>query len=375
MAHRFPTRPAGSLRSQSIRPPPGVCSSGAAGGGVWMSTNDGVTFAPLFDAQPTLAIGALAVDTTTTPPRIFAGTGEGDLSGDSYYGLGVFESTDLGQTWIAQNAAGAFTDDSFARIAIDTSHSPSHLFGAVAYGSSSSRGGSSFIESNFFDNGIWRSTDGGTTWSFIPLAGAERLPAIQRQLPRERRRDRPGAARQRVRGAVPIRRLSIRPTAGVTWSAVSFPAISNAQIGRASLAARNGTVYAALGAADGVEYLGFFKSIDSGATWAAAQMPGATLSSVTIDGTSSGQLLAVVFRSGAGDRSVGRQAARRWSSAASASTVPPTPRKAGPLSQPTAECIRISTRSPSIRSIRGVSSWATTAVSTRSIRLPAPSPS
>src|ERR1700681_3486939 len=50
--------------------------AGAADGGVWNSFNSGVTWNPLTDSQATLAIGALAVDWSTTPETVYAGTGE-----------------------------------------------------------------------------------------------------------------------------------------------------------------------------------------------------------------------------------------------------------------------------------------------------------
>ena len=78
---------------------------GTSGGGVWMSTNGGANFTPIFDSQPTLAIGAITLDPTTTPPTIYVGTGEANNTVDSYFGLGIFVSTDLGSTW-AQNTEG-----------------------------------------------------------------------------------------------------------------------------------------------------------------------------------------------------------------------------------------------------------------------------
>ena len=63
-----------------------------------MSTDNGLSFVSAFDSQPTQAIGAVALDTTTTPSTIYVGTGEGNNSIDSLYGAGIYKSTDLGQT-------------------------------------------------------------------------------------------------------------------------------------------------------------------------------------------------------------------------------------------------------------------------------------
>jgi hypothetical protein len=72
---------------------------GGANGGVWLSTDTGAHFAPVFDAESTQAIGALAFDTTTTPSTLWAGTGEGNNAVDTYYGQGLYKSTDLGASW------------------------------------------------------------------------------------------------------------------------------------------------------------------------------------------------------------------------------------------------------------------------------------
>ncbi|MHB8384031.1 MAG: WD40/YVTN/BNR-like repeat-containing protein, partial [Candidatus Binataceae bacterium] len=64
----------------------GVIVAGAASGGVWLSTNNGTTFAQIFDDEPTQAVGAVALDTTTTPSTIYVATGEGNGSLDSLYG-------------------------------------------------------------------------------------------------------------------------------------------------------------------------------------------------------------------------------------------------------------------------------------------------
>src|SRR5580700_5238860 len=70
---------------------------GAADGGVWKTT-DLQNWKPLTDDQPTLTIGSLALDATTNPPTIYAGTGEENFARDSYYGDGILKSTDGGQT-------------------------------------------------------------------------------------------------------------------------------------------------------------------------------------------------------------------------------------------------------------------------------------
>jgi hypothetical protein len=87
---------------------------GGAYGGLWRSQNaasgsfgnvSGVTWTPLTDDQPTLAVGSVALQPGNTNSNthlsrtILVGTGEANDAADSYYGLGILRSTDEGQTW------------------------------------------------------------------------------------------------------------------------------------------------------------------------------------------------------------------------------------------------------------------------------------
>jgi hypothetical protein len=71
--------------------------AGAAGGGVWRSTDGGTNWTPVFDQQNDLSIGALAVN--PADHSIWVGTGEPNTSQDSYSGNGVYRSADQGRTW------------------------------------------------------------------------------------------------------------------------------------------------------------------------------------------------------------------------------------------------------------------------------------
>ena len=71
---------------------------GTAQGGVWKSSDGGQSWAPLTDNQPSLAIGALALD-SNNPDVVYVGTGEPSLGGDNYYGAGLLKSTNGGQSW------------------------------------------------------------------------------------------------------------------------------------------------------------------------------------------------------------------------------------------------------------------------------------
>ncbi len=128
----------------------------AAGGGVWKTANAGSTWTPLTDTQQTLAMGAIAV-APNNASKIYAGTGEANNAADSNYGFGILVSNDGGATWtLATGPANAFNRTSVARIAVDPTNAN------VAYAAL----GSPYTENGLTGNtGIWKTTDGGITWS------------------------------------------------------------------------------------------------------------------------------------------------------------------------------------------------------------------
>ena len=71
---------------------------GGVGGGVWKTSNAGVTWEPIFDKQPISSIGALVV-APSDPNIIYVGTGEADFRSNLTYGIGVYKSTNGGKTW------------------------------------------------------------------------------------------------------------------------------------------------------------------------------------------------------------------------------------------------------------------------------------
>ena len=89
---------------------------GAAGGGVWKTTNAGVQWQVLTDSLTAVTTGGLAVD-PNNPNVVYYGTGELNFSLDSYYGDGLFKSTNGGTTWtkVATTAVGRY----FSQITIN----------------------------------------------------------------------------------------------------------------------------------------------------------------------------------------------------------------------------------------------------------------
>ena len=129
---------------------PDVFYFGAAGGGVWKTENAGRTWAPLFDHGPAAAIGAIAVS-PSDPKTIYIGTGQPEPRYDIAAGLGVFKSTDGGKTW---TSLGLENTRYIGSIWVDPHNPDIVLVGAQGhfFGPSDARG-------------LYRSTDGGKTWS------------------------------------------------------------------------------------------------------------------------------------------------------------------------------------------------------------------
>ena len=123
-----------------------------ASGGLWRTTNNGVTFEPLFDHQPTIIMGDVALD-PSDPQRIWIGTGENNSSRSSYGGAGVFRSDDGGETW---RSMGLGETDRIGRISIDPRDSNRVLVAAL--GKLYTPGGR---------RGIFLTTDGGKNWQEV----------------------------------------------------------------------------------------------------------------------------------------------------------------------------------------------------------------
>ena len=88
---------------------------GAASGGVWKSTDGGTIFKPVFDKQPVQSIGAIAVD-PTHHENMWVGTGESWTRNSVSVGDGIYKSTDAGETW---TSAGLKDSERISRIVVD----------------------------------------------------------------------------------------------------------------------------------------------------------------------------------------------------------------------------------------------------------------
>ncbi|MEO6968639.1 MAG: hypothetical protein ABI132_09365, partial [Rhodanobacteraceae bacterium] len=125
---------------------------GAASGGVWKSTDNGTTFKPMFDREPVMSIGSLAID-PQHHDTVWVGTGESWMRNTVSIGNGVYKTADGGETW---SYLGLPNSEHVAHIAIDPAD------GNTAYACVAGK-----LWSDSADRGLYKTTDGGHTWSLV----------------------------------------------------------------------------------------------------------------------------------------------------------------------------------------------------------------
>ena len=122
---------------------------GQRSGGVWKTTNGGVTWDPVFDDTGVAPIGAIAI-APSDPGVVWVGTGDQANARSSYSGRGVFKTTDGGKSW---QSMGLPDSHHIARIVIDPKD-PNRVFVASM----------GHLFSKNTERGVFRTSDGGQTW-------------------------------------------------------------------------------------------------------------------------------------------------------------------------------------------------------------------
>jgi photosystem II stability/assembly factor-like uncharacterized protein len=128
---------------------------GASSGGVWKSADGGTTWTPVFDGQPAQSIGALAV-APSDPNVVWAGTGEAFIRSNVSIGNGVYKSTDAGKTW---KHMGLEKTGRVGRVAIDPRNQDIVFVAALGHGYGPQK-----------ERGVFRTKDGGKTWEQVLFA-------------------------------------------------------------------------------------------------------------------------------------------------------------------------------------------------------------
>jgi hypothetical protein len=229
---------------------------GAAGGGVWKTLNGGATWQPMFDKQGVPSIGAIAID-PTNDNVVWVGTGETNPRNDIIAGAGLYKSTDGGKTWTLSGLAATLQISS---ILVDPVN-PNHVVvGAM---------GDFFADST--ERGVYVTDDGGKTWRNTlylgPQTGVSDMAAD------------PVHPNVIYAGMWQFRRLPWTFTSGgpsdglfkstdggATWTRLSGSGLPSGITGRIGLAVAPSDpnrVYALIESKDGI----LWRSDDAGATW------------------------------------------------------------------------------------------------------------
>jgi photosystem II stability/assembly factor-like uncharacterized protein len=126
-------------------------------GGVWKTTNHGVTFSPIFDGQGSYSIGCVTLD-PSNPSTVWVGSGENNNQRSVSYGDGVYKSEDAGKSW---KNVGLKNSEHISEILVHPTD-PNIIY-VGAYGPVWSEGG---------ERGVYKSTDGGATWANVKSVSA-----------------------------------------------------------------------------------------------------------------------------------------------------------------------------------------------------------
>lgn len=249
---------------------------GAAGGGVWRTTDNGASWTPLIDAENTLAVGDIAID-RTNPNIIYVATG----AIRAYYGSGLLKSTDGGATWnlltgptsATNPQRPAFINAAMQRVALDPAD-PNTVYVVTSIGDSSSAS-SAETEVPLGQRGVFKSTDGGANWILLDAGGNNGVESGTDVLLDPLNRDRVFVA---FDGEDPGGGgIYVSVNGGGAWAKAvtglptTFKRITLAA-GPALAPSTNSTIYAAIGNA-ARNLIGIFRSTDNGATWEAATLP------------------------------------------------------------------------------------------------------
>ncbi|HSG06784.1 MAG TPA: hypothetical protein VLA36_00400 [Longimicrobiales bacterium] len=229
----------------------------AGSGGVWKTTNAGVTWKPIFDRQPSYSIGDVALD-PSNPEVVWVGTGENVSGRHVGWGDGVYRSRDGGHTW---ERMGLERSEHIGRILVDPRDGNVVL--VAAEGPLWSSGG---------DRGVYRTTDGGESWTRV-LGIDDDTGATDLEFDPDNPDVVYAAAFQRRRhvwaylGGGPGSGIHKSSDGGVTWRKVEtgLPTGDLGKIGLAVTPADPMLVYATVEA--DAEGRGFYRSRDKGESW------------------------------------------------------------------------------------------------------------
>ena len=235
-----------------------VYYAGAATGGIWKTEDGGIKWRPVFDDQDVHAIGALAVS-ESDPNIVWAGTGETFIRANVSIGIGVFKSTDAGETW---KHMGLDATARIGRIIIHPTN-PDIVYAASL--------GHAYTPQP--ERGVYRTTDGGETWEQVLFVDEDTGASDLVMDPNNPRILYAGMWHlelktwTRVSGG-PGSGLYVSRDGGDTWTRLEGNGLPELEVGKVALCMSNADsrrVYALIETADGVSYAG--EEAESGELW------------------------------------------------------------------------------------------------------------
>jgi photosystem II stability/assembly factor-like uncharacterized protein len=254
-----PDRGGRSIAVSGVKGRPREAYFGATGGGLWKTTDGGNNWFPVTDGQiKTASVGAVAVS-ETNPDLVFIGMGETCIRGNIMPGDGVYRSTDAGKTWTHVGFGGS---DGIAKIRIHPTN-PQIVF-VASFGKYS-------VPSA--ERGVFKSTDGGQTWRKV-LSRDDKTGAVDIAIDRANPNVIYAALWEAYRkeyqmsSGGPGSGLFKSTDGGETWTEITRnPGLPRGVMGRIGVSvsgARGSRVYALVENDSG----GLYRSEDAGATWA-----------------------------------------------------------------------------------------------------------
>ena len=229
---------------------------GSASGGVWKSMDGGTTFKAIFDKQPSLSIGSVAVD-PSDPKTVWVGTGESWVRNSVSVGTGIYRSRDGGDNW---EQLGLSDSEHISRIVVHPKDSNTVYACALGH-----------LWNSNTERGVFKTTDGGKTWKKLlfrnestgcaemamDLQDSNVLYAAMWDVRREPHNFRSGG---------PGSGLFKSTDAGATWHELrkGFPEGDLGRIGIAVAPSNHARVYAVVEAKN---HTALFRSDDAGESW------------------------------------------------------------------------------------------------------------